>query len=441
MTQPRSPVMASSVLVVDDEFRVRQTIENLLERAGHEVRHAASGSEALKHLEDREFDVALIDVKMAQMDGLELLRRIRARWPGVAVILMTAYASVPSAVEAMKQGASHYIEKPFTKDQLLDAIAKARAGNAPAPVAASAAGSPFEDVTGTVQAVADAVDLARRSAPSDKPILILGELGTGREQLGRGIHATSPRAAGPFVPVRCATAGEGLELELFGTGNGGRLAEAAGGTLFLDEVGELSAEAQARLLRFLQDGEILSQPGSPATKSDARVIAGSAAPLEEMVAAGDFRQDLWLRLKAVTIKLPALRDRRADLARLVQHFARKHWKRSGPAPHFGRDAMKVLATLPFPGNLGELEDMVAQAIALSGGSEVTPELLAKMGVQAAAVDSEGNAMRTRVELEEKRAVEEALRRNPKNLRQAAQELNISRTTLWRKMKKYDVGGR
>lgn len=249
--------MASHVLVVDDQSNVRSTIAYLLEKEGFRVTKAASGQEALALLEGREFEFALIDVKMARMDGLELLRRIRARWPGVAVILMTAYASIPSAVDAMKMGAAHYLEKPFTKEKLLEAFERAKlefgAGGA-GP--SSGDKDPFEEVVGASRPVRDAVELARKNAGNDKPILLVGELGTGRESLARATHAASPRAAGPFVPVRASTLGDPLAADVFGPS--GRLAEAAGGTIYFDGVDALSSDAQAKLLVFLQDGEIPS---------------------------------------------------------------------------------------------------------------------------------------------------------------------------------------
>ncbi len=431
--------MASHVLVVDDQSNVRSTIAYLLEKEGFRVTKAASGQEALALLEGREFEFALIDVKMARMDGLELLRRIRARWPGVAVILMTAYASIPSAVDAMKMGAAHYLEKPFTKEKLLEAFERAKlefGGGASSPGAGDK--DPFEEVVGASRPVRDAVELARKNAGNDKPILLVGELGTGRESLARATHAASPRAAGPFVPVRASTLGEQLATDVFGPS--GRLAEAAGGTIYFDGVDALSPDAQAKLLVFLQDGAVPAAEGGAPVRSDARVMAATDRDLDAAVADGTFRKDLHLRLRAIQLRLPPLRERGGDLPALVQHFARRHQPRVGVTVGFDRDALGRLSGLPFPGNLRELEDLVEQAVGLAGADgEVTPAVLQRLGVEASAEPESGtSAMRTRVEVEEKRAIEEELRKNPRNLKQVAKNLNISRTTLWRKMKKYEI---
>ncbi|MBI4882091.1 MAG: sigma-54-dependent Fis family transcriptional regulator [Planctomycetes bacterium] len=435
--------MGARVLVVDDQHRVRASIAERLDEVGFSVTTAASGSEALKLLEEREFVLALIDVKMPEMDGLELLRRIRARWAGIPVILITAYASIPSAVGAMKMGASHYLEKPFTKETLLDVVNKALAEYGVGQASGAEKGSPFQDFVGSTPALADVLELARRSAATDKPVLLLGEIGTGRETLARAVHAASPRAGAPFIPVRCFAARDDLDADLFGTASGsGRLVDAAGGTLYLDSVADLPPESQAKLTRYVQDGEVPREAGLPAARSDARVMASNADDLEELVKDGMFREDLFVRLKAVTLRLPPLRERRSDLPRLVQHFVRKHRQRGGPQVKFSREACKVLAALPFRGNLKELQDVTEQASALALSGEVTPEVLFKLGIRPAeAEESETHAMRSRIEQEEKKAIEEELRRNPRNLKQTAKNLNISRTTLWRKMKKYSLEGK
>ena len=433
--------MAANILVVDDESRVRFTIKSILERAGHRVLQASSGAEALSHLERDQIDVALIDVMMPQMDGLELLKRVRARWPQVAVILITAYPSIPSTVSAMKLGAFHYLEKTFTQETLLETIQKARAEFGGSG-GSTDQGSPFRDLVGEAPAFQDARELARRSADTDKPVLILGEVGTGRETMARTIHAASPRKAAQFVPLRCAAAGNDLDAELFGSsgGNPGRLHEANAGTIYIDGVEQLPEITQARLLRYLRDGEIQREPGGPVSRVDVHVIAASAYDLEKLVDKGSFRQDLFYSLRAMEIRLPALRDRRADITRLAQHFLKRSGGRGAASVKIRKEATRVLMSLQYPGNLKQLEEILEQAVPLATGGEITVEVLEKLGIAAAPMeaDNEGHAMRTRVEQEEKKAIEEELRRNPKNLKQAAQNLNISRTTLWRKMKKYDM---
>ncbi len=434
--------MSANILVVDDLGSVRDTIKKMLERERHRVTAAASGAEALRSLEDHSFDAALVDVKMAQMDGLELLRRIRARWPALPVIMMTAYASVPSAVDAIKLGAMHYLEKPFTRDTLIATIDKARSemgGGRGVEVR----GSPFENVVASSDQMTTAVDLAKRAATIDKPVLVLGELGTGRELLARAIHAASSRANGPFLAVRCATlaGAHAQEADLFGVTSGapGRLLEANSGTLYLDEVVDLHPDVQARLSRFLQDGEFVRSAGGPTLKADVRVIACSSRDAEAAAADGAFRTDLLHRLKSVLIRVPPLRERRDDIPRLAQHLARKLERRGATPTRFTKDALAALTSHAFPGNVKELEDLVEQALAMAPGGEIGADVLARLGLTTTEAEVvETGAMKNRIDETEKRAIDEALRRNPKNLKHAARELNISRTTLWRKMKKHGL---
>lgn len=436
--------MAVRVLVVDDQSHHRDSIKYQLDKAGYKVTKAQSGAEALSALESGEFEVALVDYKMANMDGLELLKRIRARWPHVAVILMTGYASIPTAVEAIKTGAADFLEKPFKPEDLLEKLKKVLAESERGGGATHGKGSPFEELVGRSSAITQAVDLAKTAATTDKPVVIVGEVGAGREAFARAIHAAGPRRGGPLVPVRCAAAGPEVEVELFGAANGvppGKLTDANGGTIYLEEALDLPAESQSRLLRFLQDGEIVRGGNGPIGKSDARVIASTSRNAEELIAAGKLRGDLWLRLKAMVIRVPALRDRSSDLPLLVQHFARRHRSRAGQGVRFSKEALAVLATLPFPGNLRELEDLVSQSIALSRDGEVEVSTLNALGIRAdhleTATDA-GSTMKSHLELEEKRVIQDELRRNPHNLRQVARNLKISRTTLWRKMKRYGL---
>ncbi len=435
--------MSANILVVDDLGSVRDTIKKMLERERHRVTAAASGAEALRSLEEQSFDAALLDVKMAQMDGLELLRRIRARWPNLPVIMMTAYASVPAAVDAIKLGASHYLEKPFTRESLIATLERSRAEAGGSRGGSEAKGSPFQNVVAASEKMSTAVDVAKRAATSDKPVLLLGELGTGREFLARAIHAASSRANGPFLAVRCATLAGPIaqDADLFGVTGGapGRLLEANSGTVYLDEVVDLHPDVQARLVRFLQDGEFVRPMGGPVMKADVRVIAASSRDAEAAAVEGGFRSDLLHRLKSLLIRVPPLRERRDDVPRLVQNLARKLQPRAATPARFSRDALAVLMAQPFPGNVKELEDVVEQVLATASGGEIGPEALARLGLKAAEIEvNETGAMKNRLEETEKRAIDEALRRNPKNLKHAARELNISRTTLWRKMKKHGL---
>lgn len=436
--------MAVRVLVVDDQSHHRDSIKYQLDKGGYKVTKAQSGAEALASLEAGEFDVALVDYKMANMDGLELLKRIRARWPHIAVILMTGYASIPTAVEAIKTGAADFLEKPFKPEDLLEKLRKVLAESEHGGGAGNAKGSPFEELIGRSAAIVQAVELAKTAATNDKSVIILGEVGSGREAIARAIHAAGSRRSGPFVPARCGVAGSELDVELFGIAGSptaGKIQDANGGTVYLEEVLDLSAESQSRLLRYLQDGEIVRGAAAPLGKSDARVIASTHKNADESIAAGKLRNDLWLRLKAMVIRVPPLRERLSDLPLLVQHFTRRHKPRSGQPIRFSKDALAVLATLPFPGNLRELEDLVSQALALARDGEVDVTTLGALGIHADDIEISGDGgatMKSHLELEEKRVIQDELRRNPHNLRQVARNLKISRTTLWRKMKRYGL---
>ncbi len=432
--------MPVRVLVVDDLSNHRDWMKYQLSREGYKVTTAQSGAEALTTMESSEFDVALVDYKMANMDGLELLKRIRARWPQVPVILMTGYASIPTAVEAIKTGAVDFLEKPTKPEVLLEKLKKILAeshrGNG-----SPAKGSPFEDIVGRAPAIVQAVELAKSAATTDKPVLIHGEIGTGRELLARAIQKAGPRRDGPFIAVRCLTAGPAIENELFGilaSPQVGKLQEANGGTIYIDEVAELPLDAQAKLLRFLQDGEIVRSPTAPPAHGDARVIASTSQNLDDLVTNGKLRPELYLRLKGILIRIPALRERLGDIPLLVQFYSRRLKSRSGSPVRFTKEALALLATLEYPGNLRELEDLVTQSVALARDGEVSEQTLAALGIDSEAPVSTDSTMRGHLELEEKRVIQDELQRNPHNLKQVARNLKISRTTLWRKMKRYGL---
>lgn len=428
--------MALNVLIVDDASSFRSSIKYQLQAAGHRAEAASSGAEALGLLERLPFDVALFDLKMAEMDGLQLLDRVRARWPELPVIFLTAYATVPAAVNAMQRGARHFLDKNgLTRETLIAEIERVRDE---AGLGGGGRESPFADFVGSAPAIHEVLERARRFASTDKPLLILGEVGTGKESLARSIHTASARAGGPFVTYRCTDAG----ADLFAphAGSAARAGEAHGGTLYLDGVDELSAAAQAELLDFLRAAQAPQAKGAAPARSDARILASSTQDLDALAADGLFRKDLLFELKGVTLRLPPLRERTQDLPKLVQHYAQRHRGRGQAAPKVAREALRILSTQPFPGNLRELENLVEQAIVLAQGAEIDAGVLARLGLAEEHPSADAPAMRTRLEHEERRAIAEELLKNPQNLKQAAKNLNISRTTLWRKMKKYGLEG-
>jgi len=363
-----------NLMVVDDLDSARQMMKRALGRS-YDVYDFASVAEALPALDRAEFDAIVTDLRMPGIDGMEGLRRFKAKVPEIPVILVTAFATVETAVDAMKAGAFDYLRKPFEPEELEIVVSRAveharmRRENARLRSALSGEFS-VQGIVGKSQAMKDVVSILERIAPSDVPILIEGESGTGKDLLARAAHAMSRRAAGPYVPLNMSAIPENLaEAELFGHEKGaftgadqarpGFFAEADGGTLFLDEIGLLPAALQPKLLRVLQDGEYVPVGSRKPRKANVRVVAATNEDLQRNVKAGKFREDLWFRLRVVPVRLPPLRERREDVPLLVEHFVRKHALRlSRPPLQPDGAAMKALLDHPWPGNIRELEHAI-----------------------------------------------------------------------------------
>jgi len=442
------------ILIVDDAKNIRDHLASYVARLGHRVRSAADGTEALTLVDTQPFDLVFSDVRMAGLDGLALLQAIRTRRPDTVVVLMTAYGTVPQAVEAMKSGAYDYLLKPFTLEQVGLVIERAaelqrlRRENVTLrraigePVLLDSASAPM----------ARAIATARQAAASDAAVLLTGESGTGKNVLAAAIHGWSARGAGPFVTIACTTLAEHLlESELFGHVKGaftgawkdrpGRIAAAEQGTLFLDEVGELPVHLQAKLLQFLQEHRFEPVGGRQTVEIDTRVIAATNRDLEAEVHAGRFREDLFFRLNVVAISLPPLRDRVADLPTLVEHLldvlAARH--RRGRLT-LSTDASNVLAAYRWPGNVRELANVLERAVVLSRGDEIRTEdlpdrLLAPAAPAFPAAVAPGAA--GSLEDVERRHIEQVLA-DSATLEEAAARLGINPTTLWRKRKRYGL---
>jgi NtrC-family two-component system response regulator AlgB len=440
----------ASILIVDDEKNIREHLATYLRGLGHQVETAADGAAALAALDRREVDVVFSDVRMAGIDGLALLREIRQRRPEAVVVLMTAYATVQGAVEAMRAGAYDYLVKPFSLDEVGLLLARVlevqglrrenrrlrRVVEQP-PLLESA--SP---------AMQRALATARQVAASDVTILLTGESGTGKNVLAAAIHAWSPRHSGPFVTISCTTLAEHLlESELFGHVKGaftgawkdkpGRLAAAAGGTVFLDEVGELPLELQAKLLRFLEEHRFERVGGDETIEIDARVIAATNRDLEAEVRAGRFREDLFFRLNVVGIRLPPLRERPEDLPQLIEHvlaaLAARH--RRGRL-RLAADARAALAAYRWPGNVRELVNALERAVVLSAGDTIEAEHLPDGVLAPPAAAAPPDAALSLEELERRHIVQ--VLAESATLEEAAARLGINPTTLWRKRKRYGI---
>jgi DNA-binding NtrC family response regulator len=443
-----------AILIVDDEKHIRNHLATYLRGLGHTAETAEDANQALQALERTPFELVLSDVRMTGMDGLALLGEIRRRSPDSVVVLMTAYATVPQAVEAMRAGAYDYLVKPFSLDQvglLLERVLEVqtlRRENrrlrrvTDEPVLLESASPPMQRALAT----------AHQAAASDVTILLTGESGTGKTVLARQMHAWSRRARGPFITISCTTLSEQLlESELFGHVKGaftgawkdkpGRLEAAEGGTVFLDEVGELPAELQSKLLRFLEERRFERVGGTTTIAVDARVIAATNRDLQAEVRAGHFRSDLFFRLNVVGIELPALRERREDMPALLEHML------AGLAARHGRgtldlspDARRVLEAYSWPGNLRELANALERAVVLTTGDAIGTERLPDVVVAPPAPPlpaGDGASAPQSLEELERRQVVKVLAESA-TLEEAADRLGINVTTLWRKRKRFGI---
>lgn len=370
------------ILVVDDEETQRQTIASVLAEWGHEVREADSGQAALEVVRDQAVDLVVSDMRMPGMSGLELLRECRRLRPDIAVVMVTAFGSIETAVKAMKEGAADFLTKPIDLDQLELVVNRALEmhrlirENRLLRQKLEDTREGFRLIGGS-RLMAEVLDRAARAAETAATVLITGESGTGKELLARSLHELSPRALEKFVAVNCAALPENLlESELFGHVKGaftgadrdrpGRVAKAEGGTLFLDEIGDVSPLVQVKLLRFLQEREF-SPVGSDLTvQADVRVVTATHCDLEDLVAKGEFREDLFYRLRVVNLALPPLRDRREDIPELAEHFLTRYAQRyQRPVRRFSAEAMACLMAQEFKGNIRELENLIEQAVVMA----------------------------------------------------------------------------
>jgi len=444
----------ASILIVDDEKNIRTHLTTYVRGLGHTTDAAADARAALAALDRSEFDVVFSDVRMAGMDGLALLREIRRRRPEAVVVLMTAYATVQEAVEAMRAGAYDYLVKPFSLDQvgmLLTRVLEVQTLKRENRTLRRALEEPvlLDSASPLMQR---ALDTARQAAGSDVTVLLTGESGTGKNVLASAIHAWSPRQQGAFVTVACTTLAEHLlESELFGHVKGaftgawkdkpGRLEAAEHGTVFLDEVGDLPLELQGKLLRFLEQHRFERVGGGETIAVDARVLAATHRDLEAEVAAGRFREDLFFRLNVITIRLPALRERPEDVPALTDHvlttLCTRHRR---PALRLAPEARRVLLAYRWPGNVRELVNTLERAVVLSRGdviqAEDLPDRLLAPEVAGPAVETSAATPLSLHDLE-RRHIEQVLA-DAATLEEAAARLGINVTTLWRKRKRYGI---
>jgi DNA-binding NtrC family response regulator len=461
----------SRILVVDDEAVIREALRRILESDGHEAICVNSGHAALEKVQEQTFNLVITDLKMPGMNGIEVLKAIKILQPKVPIIIITGYATVETAVDAIKQGAFDYLSKPFTPKQVKELAQRALDHSKisePAEEAEEGKLTGFERFIGNSVAMRRVYNRISQVAPTDSTVMISGESGTGKELVARAIHEHSPRRDKPFVAVDCTALAESLlESELFGHEKGsftgamrtkvGLFKIADTGTLFLDEISNISLTTQAKLLRVIQEREVTPIGGTKPVPIDIRLISASNKNLRELVDKGEFREDLYFRLNIIPIDLPPLRERKGDLPLLVGYFLRKFAREIGkeligvsPA------AMALLEQHDFPGNVRELEHMLERAVVLSDTDTIMPADLGvvddelseniKLGQYAPQTAEELKEIKRRLREEavlpaERIFILEALKRNDWNITRSAEEVGMQRPNFQAMMKKLGISAR
>lgn len=447
------------ILIVEDEAPMCELLMSFFTEKGHKVNTAQDGEGAIRRLEEQDYALVITDIKLPGMSGLELLARIRVDWPEVAVIIMTAFSSISSAVEAMKLGAEDYIGKPFQLDELVITVEKALERRSLRREVKELRAEVrerynFSNIVGRSKPMQQLFEIIKRiAARRDASALIIGSTGTGKELVARAIHYNSDRRDAPFMPINCSAIPETLlESELFGHQKGaftgahetrrGLIEEAQGGTVFLDEINTLSMNLQVKLLRVLQERVVRRVGGRENIPIDLRLVSASNQDLEDAVKRGEFRQDLFYRLNVVPVRLPDLKDRREDIPLLVHHFLQKFAQQHGePARRFSSEAMRVLMTHTWPGNVRELENAVEHALTMGSGEILMPDDL-PASVTAPERDIVEEAILDNASLGEveRRYILRVLEKMDGHQIKTAQILGIDRRTLYRRLRQYGYGG-
>jgi len=446
-----------NILIVEDERFQREMLKGFLAGEGHRVAEAKDGNTAIRQVQDGHFDLLLLDFKMPGMNGIEVLEKIKNINPEISVIMMTAYGTIETAVDAMKLGAVDYIPKPIDLDQLLTLVNRISERqtlireNEILRQKVWKKGLAQEQIIYKDAGMETIINMVGRVASSRATVLIMGESGTGKELFANLVHATSPRSEKPMIVVNCGALPETLlESELFGYEKGaftgatarrmGRFEEADGGTLFLDEIGELSPPVQVKLLRFLQEREFQRLGGNQTIQADVRIISATNQNLEEKVKEGTFREDLYYRLNVVSITVPPLRDRRGDISVLTKYFIKRFSAENGKdIKGLSNEAMDILMKYDYPGNVRELENIIERAVVITRDQVISIRDLPfeEISPQHFADYKEGGALRDEIESLERKRIEQALDETGNNQTKAAELLGITERTLRYKLKKYN----
>ncbi|HMU47917.1 MAG TPA: sigma-54 dependent transcriptional regulator [Chitinophagaceae bacterium] len=443
--------MSAKILIIDDEEKLRSLLARLLKLEGFTITEAGTLKAAWKVVETEEPDVVLCDVKLPDGSGVDFIAEIKKKHPLIEIILLTAYGNIPDGIQAMKNGAFDYITKGDDNNKVIPLLSKAMEKAALQKRVLqleSLVGKKisFDSIIGEAPSLQNAVALAKKVAPTDATVLLLGETGTGKEVFSQAIHNAGKRTGKAFMALNCgAFTKDLLESELFGHKAGaftgavkdkkGLIEEASGGTLFLDEIGEMPIDLQSKLLRVLESGEFIKVGDTKLSKVDVRIIAATNRNLKEEVKAGNFREDLFYRLNVFTIELPPLRERKEDIVLLAEYFTRLFAdKTNRKIKGISKDALQLLQSHSWKGNIRELKNVIERATILEGGNEITMEAL-PFDMQNA-TDASANTFD--IAVMEKQHIKKVLAFAKGNKTEAARLLNIGLTTLYRKMEEYGI---
>ncbi|MEK6193949.1 MAG: sigma-54 dependent transcriptional regulator [Deltaproteobacteria bacterium] len=439
----------TSILIVDDELVLRESLAAWLERDGHQVETAASGEEGLARLMEKQVEIMLVDIKMGGMSGLEVLRRVKESDPDVAIVMITAFGSISTAIEAMKDGAQDYLLKPFDPNELGLLVEKIVSHQAQKRENLFLREdykerTRFESMIGQSPSMQQVFEMIQDVAPAATTVMITGETGTGKGLAAKAIHTNSPRSEGPFVVVNCGAIPEHLmESELFGHQKGaftdaketkkGRLDLAHGGTLFLDEIGEISMRMQIDLLRVLEDHIFYRVGGTQPIETDFRVIAATHRDLDQAILDETFREDLYYRLNVISFKMPSLRERKEDIPLLADHFMHRFAQEANKTiTGIERDALDEMMLHEWPGNVRELENAIERAVVIGKDRKIRPQDLPFFNTEAQVCFPESTLKEV-----ERTHVLNILETNQWNIARCAKILGVDRSTLYAKIKRYN----
>jgi len=459
IVEPSLP-SAGAVLIIDDEAEIRESLQTLLELEGYEVEAAATGEEGIAHIEERPFDLVLLDLALPDRNGMDVLRDIRVHDPHLSVIMITAYGTVDNAVKSMQFGATNFIQKPWDNEKLLAdvraAVARRRAEEENIQLKrALKRRYNFENIVGKSEPMLRIFDLVAQVAPSRSTVMLQGESGTGKELIAKAIHLNSPRRDRPFVPVNTGSMPPDLlESTLFGHVKGaftsaiaskkGLFEIADRGTLFLDEIGTMSMETQSKILRVLQDRKFMHLGGVHEVQVDVRIIAATNVNLQQMVREAKFREDLYYRLNVITVDLPPLRQRKEDIPLLVDFFLKRYSEENErPLRRVNTDSLRPLMAYPWPGNVRELENVIERAVVLSSGPEVgidlLPDHIAGRGTPFPVLEHRPDASLFDIMEDcERRIISDMLEKCGWNQTEAAERFRVPLSTLNQKIKRLNI---